>query len=242
MNFKISLPPIEIQKEIVSELESYKKIIDGAKQILDNYKPAIKIDTKWEQVPIGDIAKVQGGFAFKSQDMTAESGVQIIKIGNVKNQNFDLKKSPSFIDVELFKNYPDYQLSIGDILISMTGTMGKRDYGNVCMVDVEGKFLLNQRVGRIIPNSKIISNYLFFILNRNETKDKFYSNATGGVRQGNISSKQIEAIKVPLPPIEIQKQIVAKIEEEQKMIEINKGLAKLFEQKIKDKISEIWGE
>jgi len=49
-------------------------------------------------------------------------------------------------------------------------------------------------------------------------------------------------IKIPLPPLEVQKQIVEKIEEEQKIVEANKELIKLFEQKIKDKISELWGE
>jgi type I restriction enzyme M protein len=235
----IPLPPIEVQEQIVAELDGYQNIITGAKQIIANWKPKIEIDPKWEKMPIGNIAKVQGGFAFKSQDMTEKDGVQIIKIGNVKDQRFDFKNNPSFIDIDLYNNYFDYQLSVGDILISMTGTAGKRDYGNVCMVDIEGKFLLNQRVGRIVPNSKVINNYLFFALHQNETKDKFYSNATGGVRQGNISNKQIELIEIPLPPLEIQKQLVAEMEEQEKIIEANKKLIGIMEQKIQDVLKKI---
>ena len=202
---KIPLPPLEIQEQIVEELNGYAGIIAGAKQIAQNWKPKIDIDPEWEKVKIGDVAKVQGGYAFKSQEMTAKIGAQIIKIGNVKDQRFDYQNNPSFIDASLFSNYKDYQLSVGDILISMTGTAGKRDYGNVCMVDMEDKFLLNQRVGRVIPNSKVVNEYLFFALNQDETKDNFYLNTTGGVRQGNISNKQIESIEIPLPPLAIQK-------------------------------------
>ena len=50
---KIPLPPLEIQKEIVEELEQYQKVIDGAKQVVDNYKPHIDIDESWEKEEIG---------------------------------------------------------------------------------------------------------------------------------------------------------------------------------------------
>jgi restriction endonuclease S subunit len=172
--------------------------------------------------------------------MVYESGVQIIKIGNVKDQIFDYKNSPSYVDISFYDKYSTYQLKIGDILISMTGTAGKRDYGNVCMVDIAGKYLLNQRVGKVEPNSKILRKYLFFVLNQNETKDKFYFNATGGVRQGNISNKQIEAIEINLPSIDIQKQIVEKIEAEKLLVESNKKLIEIYEQKMKEVISKLW--
>jgi len=239
---KIPLPPLELQQQIVAELDGYQNIISGARQVVENWTPKIDIDPEWEKVPIGSVAKVQGGFAFRSQDMTAKDGAQIIKIGNVKDQKFDFSNNPSFIDIGLFNDYKDYSLSVGDILISMTGTAGKRDYGNVCMVNIEGKFLLNQRVGRIVPNSKVINNYLFFALNQNETKDNFYSNATGGVRQGNISNKQIESIKIFLPPLEIQKQIVEKIEAERALVESAKKLIWIYKQKTKDVLSKLWRE
>ncbi|MEA3448457.1 MAG: N-6 DNA methylase, partial [Bacteroidota bacterium] len=42
--FQIPLPPISVQEEIVAEIESYQKIIDGARQVVENYKPKIDID------------------------------------------------------------------------------------------------------------------------------------------------------------------------------------------------------
>jgi len=124
----------------------------------------------------------------------------------------------------------------------MTGAAGKRDYGNVCIVDIQGKFLLNQRVGRIAHNSRVINEYLFYSLNQAEAKDKFYSNATGGVRQGNISNKQIESIEIPLPPLAIQKQIVEIIEVERALVESSKKLIAIYEQKTKESIVKLWAE
>jgi hypothetical protein len=49
-------------------------------------------------------------------------------------------------------------------------------------------------------------------------------------------------VPIPLPPLKIQKQIVAQIEEEQKLVEANRKLIEIFEEKIKAKIAEVWGE
>ena len=47
---QIPLPPLEVQQEIVAEIESYQKIIDGAKKVVESYIPSIKIDPNWELV------------------------------------------------------------------------------------------------------------------------------------------------------------------------------------------------
>ena len=60
--------------------------------------------------------------------------------------------------------------------------------------------------------------------------------------QPSISQSTVLELKIPLPPIETQKEIVAKIEEEQKLVDSNKQLIEIFEKKVKDKISEVWGE
>ncbi|MDP8241268.1 MAG: N-6 DNA methylase [Candidatus Hatepunaea meridiana] len=47
---QIPLPSLEIQKEIVTEIEGYQKVIDGARAVLDNYHPHIQIDPEWQMV------------------------------------------------------------------------------------------------------------------------------------------------------------------------------------------------
>ncbi|QQS66831.1 MAG: restriction endonuclease subunit S [Chlorobiota bacterium] len=54
-DIEIPLPPLEIQQQIVAEIESYQKIIDGAKQIVNNYKPTITINPDWEMVELGEV-------------------------------------------------------------------------------------------------------------------------------------------------------------------------------------------
>lgn len=240
-NIQIPLPPLAVQEEIVAEIEGYQKIIDGAKAVLAHYKPKIDIDPDWEMVELGEVCRIKGGNAFKSTDYI-DNGAQLIRMGNVKQMFFDHENSPSFLPIQYVQEYPNYVLERGDLLISMTGTVGKEDYGNVCKVDVNGDFLLNQRVGKFeIFSDKLDQSFLYYVANTSNFRKQLFANSSGGVRQANISNKGIESIEIPLPPLETQRQIVAQIEKEQALVNANKQLVEIFEQKIKNRIAKVWG-
>ena len=63
---------------------------------------------------------------------------------------------------------------------------------------------------------------------------------TGGLQR--LTSSFISNYKIPLPPLEIQEQIVAELDEYQKEIEKKKQEICEYENKIKEKIGEVWGE
>ncbi len=67
-DYEIPLPPLEVQQEIVAEIEGYQKVIDGARAVIDNYRPHVPIDPKWPLVPIGDLCDLINGRAFKPED------------------------------------------------------------------------------------------------------------------------------------------------------------------------------
>ena len=95
----------------------------------------------------------------------------------------------------------------------------------------EGKFLLNQRVGCIRPNEKILSNFLNFLL----LGERFYNycqvSADGGA-QGNISPSEIKKYKIPLPSIEVQQEIINDLEGFQKIIDGCRQVVETYKPKI----------
>ncbi len=237
---QIPLPPLSIQEEIVAEIEGYQKIIDGAKMVVENYKPKIDIDPEWEMAELGKHCKIKGGNAFKSTDYVSE-GAQLIRMGNVKQMFFDVNNSPTFLPKNFLKSNPKFIIEKGDLLISMTGTIGKEDYGNVCQIDIDELFLLNQRVGKFeIDSNYLLREYIYYFANSDNFRKQLFANSSGGVRQSNISNKGIEEIIIPLPSLDIQRKIVAKLENEQSLVNANKELIEIFEQKIKDRIAKVW--
>jgi type I restriction enzyme M protein len=241
LSLEIPLPPIDVQEEIVRELEQYQKIIDGAKQVVDNYKSIIDIDPSWEMKELGEVSKIRGGFAFKSAEFI-DKGIQVLRMSNVKMGMLELTKNPVFIESNRITEFSKYVVTKGDVLITMTGTEGKRDYGYVCMIQDETKFLLNQRIGKVEIKSNAISNkFISLILTTTLFQDELFNKAAG-VRQSNISGGDLESISIPVPPLEIQQSIVERIEAERQIVEGNKKLIEIYTKKIQDRINKIWGE
>ena len=58
---QIPLPPLDVQKEIVAEIECYQKVIDGARAVIDNYRPHIPIHPDWPMVPLEETCDIQRG-------------------------------------------------------------------------------------------------------------------------------------------------------------------------------------
>ena len=81
--FSIPLPPIEVQQQIVDELEGYQKIIDGCRQVVENYKPTIDIDSSWETKSMGDVCDVRDGT--HDSPKYVEEGYPLITSKNVIN-------------------------------------------------------------------------------------------------------------------------------------------------------------
>ena len=88
----IPFPPLEIQREIVAEIEGYQRIIDGARQVVENWKPNIEMELEearkeagveeWEMVKLGEVCDFINGMAFKSEDWEKadKGGLPIIRI------------------------------------------------------------------------------------------------------------------------------------------------------------------
>jgi type I restriction enzyme M protein len=238
----IPLPSLAVQEEIVQEIQSYQKLIDGARQVVESYKPRIDIDPAWEMMELGEVCKIRGGYAFKSSDYTVR-GIQLIRMGNVKRMSFDYQNSPSYLPAEFKQQFTNYIIRKGDLLISMTGTVGKEDYGNVCMIDVDDDFLLNQRVGKFeFTTENIVPKFIYYISITDEFRRSLFANSSGGVRQANISSKGIESVQVPIPPVDVQRKIIEKLDKEQTAVDSSSLLIDIFTQKIKDRIAKVWGD
>ena len=84
---QIPLPPLEVQKEIVAEIEGYQKVINGARAVLDHYRPHIPIHPDWPTVEIGEVCDLINGRAFKPTDWerAEQGGLPIVRIQNLNN-------------------------------------------------------------------------------------------------------------------------------------------------------------
>ena len=231
-DLEIPLPPLEIQEQIVKEIEGYQKIIDGAKMVVDNYKPTISIKPEWELVELGEVCKPEYGYTETAKDKGNARYIRITDIG------IDGKLKPT--DMKYVETNKDTLKSIvkkDDILVARTGaTYGKTMIFNEEYQSVFASFLIRLNFNK----EKIFPKYYWVFAQSQDYISQAERLMTGG-GQPQFNGNAIIKILIPVPSIEEQKSIVEKIENEMTLVEHSKQLISIFEQKIKDKIDEVWG-
>jgi type I restriction enzyme S subunit len=202
-----------------------KKITKEKEQLIADKKikkqkplPAITNDEKpfelplgWEWTKLGDISLIKGGFAYKSALFVDNGEYQVIRMGNIRPDYFRLNENSVFIDSKLADSTEEYEILTGDILLTMTGTKGKRDYLYSLMVndsDLNDRQLyLNQRLCISRP-LLVDSQFVNLLLKDDRFLDYVFAKSTGTANQANVGMVAIQNWTLPLPPINEQKEIV----------------------------------
>ena len=199
----------------------------------DRYKVSYQVNSKYEIVKLGDICSTaSGGTPLSSNEEYYSNGnIPWLTSGEVAN-GFIAEAKQSITEKGL-NNSSAKIFPINTVVVAMYGATA----GQVGIL--KSQMATNQAVCGIFPNEKLVPEYLYYILK--SLKKKMIVSCVGGA-QPNISQRIIRGLEIPLPPIEIQRQIVAEIEDiENEIIEYKKQIV-VSEQKIKDKLSEVWGD
>jgi restriction endonuclease S subunit len=238
---QIPLPPLEVQKEIVSEIEGYQKVINGARAVLDNYKPHIPIDPEWPMKSISEISeRITKGSSPNWQGInytTEEHGILFVTSENVGLGQLLLDK-PKYVERRFNEIETKSILQKGDVLTNIVGA----SIGRTAIFDLDIVANVNQAVCVIRPNTALVnSTYLMSFLNSPEFIQKLLGNSVENAR-ANVSMGVLGSLTIPLPPLDTQRSIVAEIEAEQALVSANRELIARFEKKIQTTLSRIWGE
>ena len=185
----------------------------------------------WVEKPLGDLCDFLNGFAFKSGDALAESQTQLVRMGNLYGNQLDLDRSPVFYPDGFATEHSRYVLEEGDIIMSLTGTTGKEDYGFAVRIpDCGLTLLMNQRIMKFdaLKRDIIDDGYLLHYLRSRCFLDVLYPTANG-TRQANLSSVTIKLLPVPLRSLKEQKAIATKLDD---LREETQRLARIYERKL----------
>ncbi len=221
--FQIPLPPLEVQKEFVAEIEGYQKVIDGARAVLDNYRPHIPINPDWPMVELGKIARLINGRAYKQEELLPEGPTPVLRVGN-----FFSNRSWYYSDLELDE---DKYCNEGDLLYAWSASFGPRIW--------EGpRAIYHYHIWKIETSAEIDKKFLFHLLEADSESIKSEGN---GIAMMHATKGGMEQRRFPLPAFATQQQIVAEIEAEQALVAANRELITRFEKKIQATLARVWG-
>lgn len=166
----------------------------------------------YELNTIESVSDVKSGYPFKSQWFKKSGDYQVIRMGNVRPGYLRLNESPVFVsnlDNEIINKS---SLAKGDIIITQTGTRGKRDYGYSTQITDDG-LLLNQRLAFLRPSNKVLSKYLMYYTWTEAFRNQFFAHEGGTVGQGNVGMDAIRKSSIVIPSIAEQYKIVSKLDQ-----------------------------
>ena len=164
------------------------------------------VPKRWTLGTLNDLADTIMGYAFRSEDFVP-TGIPLLRMGNLYQNSLDLNRNPVYLTDSFKVDYKKFLVKPGDLVMSMTGTMGKRDYGFTVEIPSNTQYsLLNQRVLKIVPKNNSSSGYILNLLRSELILSVLYS-FPGGTKQANLSAKQVQELPVLIPPLAEQKKI-----------------------------------
>lgn len=217
--FEFPLPHIDLQGKIAKKLLAIRDVIHATEdaflnsvQLTQSIRNSLleKLTSDFGNAPLGEHAEGLMGFAFRSEDFV-QDGVQLLRMGCLFGRQLDLKRDPVFLPREFEHPYEKFLLHPGDIVLSMTGTTGKQDYGFAVKLPVDAPLLfLNQRVIKIVPSDGLSKDYLLQVLWSSAFLSQVYRLSPGS-KQANLSKSDLMRIGVSVPPLDRQKEVTEMI-------------------------------
>lgn len=243
-NIEISLPPLEVQKEIVAEIEGYQNVIDGARAVLDNYRPHIPIHPDWPiptfaTAPFQIIDGDRGSNYPSKADLFPAGHCLFLNTKNVRSDGFKFDEV-EFISAEKDHALRKGKLERGDVLLTTRGTIG-----NTALYDESVEFdhiRINSGMLIFRPDAAELSSSYLFLFFQSENFRAQRELIVSGSAQPQLPIRNLNEAKIPLPPLATQRAIVAEIEAEQALVNTNCELIVRMEKKIQATLARIWSE
>ena len=208
--YKIPLPPLSVQEEIVAELDSYQKIIDGAKQVVDNWKPHIETDPNWDMVKLKELCTFEYGKGLPEKDRISGPYPVLGSNGVAGYHNSSFVKGPV-------------------IVVGRKGSAGEVVWEDRDCCPIDTTFYVKH------DESKIAYKYLYYVL-----KMANLQNLRGGTGIPGLNRNDAYEVLIRLPNLSTQHTILQRISREEEIVNTTRELISLYNQRIHERIQCLW--
>ena len=236
-SFRIPLPPLETQREVMAEIENYQRVIDGARAVVENYRFHIPVDPEWPVVSLGKFCEINPETVDPTEHYP-NTTIFYIDISSVENKTGRLlgySEIPSFEAPSRARR----GIRSGDVLLS---TVRPNLKAFTLLKDIPPRAIASTGFAVLRPRNGVVEPAFILASIRSESVVDQMVGMMGKGSYPSINKSDVAAIKIALPHISTQQAIVAEIEAEQALVAANRELVKRMEGKIQAAIARVWGD
>lgn len=192
--------------------------------------------SKWEMVKLGDVCDIERGGSprpIENYITEDENGVNWIKIGDAPSDSMYISQAKQRIKPEGIKK--SRYVKYGDFLLS-----NSMSFGRPYILRIEGCI----HDGWLVLRDKcnyFHKEYLYYALSSQSTIEKFKSLAVGGV-VNNLNTTVVKQVKIPLPPLEIQREIAKTLDTVSEILAMRKQQIAELDNLIKSIFYDMFGD
>lgn len=233
------LPPIDIQREIVAEIASYQKIIDGARQVVDSYLPRIAANSEWPLLNIAEVAEINPR---KSQLVITDESmpVSFVPMSDLQEHQMFFQAKEERPIGEVVKQYTYFHDD--DVLVAKVTPCFENGKAGIARNLVNGIGFGSSEFYVLRPDrQKVLPEWVYLHVATESFREHGANRMTGTGGLQRVPRDILAEWKIPVPQnIEEQQALVDEVLAEQELINANKELIVRFEAKIKAAVDRVW--
>lgn len=180
---------------------------------------------RWPRVRLGDVCEFRRGLTYSKKDEVASSRNVVLRSNNIDLMTGKLDFSELKYVSESFAVPIEKIVTRGAVLMCMANG-SKSHLGKVALIDEDYGYAFGGFMGLLVPSTDIVPSYLYWILSSYGFK-RLIESLTDGANINNLKFADIADFEFPLPPLSVQREIVAWLERELGAVD---KLAKKFEE------------
>ena len=221
----------------MTEIENYQRVIDGARAVVENYRPHIPVDPDWPVVSLEELCEINPETVDPTENYPNRT-ISYIDISSVENKTGRLL---GYSEVPSFEAPSRARRGIrsGDVLLS---TVRPNLKAFTLLKDIPSRAIASTGFAVLRPRNGVAEPAFILASIRSESAVDQMVGMMGKGSYPSINKSDVAAIKIALPHISTQQAIVAELEAEQALVAANRELVKRMEGKLQVAVGRLWGE
>ena len=236
---QIPLPPLEVQKEIVTEIEGYQKVINGARAVLDHYHPHIPIHPDWPIVTLGEACAVNPR-KNELNDLDENTVVSFVPMTDLNENEMSFQPKDTKKLSEVTSSYTYFKND--DVLLAKVTPCFENGKAGIAKNLTNGIGFGSSEYYVLRSNGQVLPEWIYIGVTTQSFRETAIAKMTGTGGLQRVPRAVVEEYKIPLPPLDIQQKIIDEITIEHELVSANQKLITRFEKKIQATLARIWGE